>query len=144
MQYWDIFQAVKYIHNKGFYGLILKRIHFSRELNLKILLKLIRILETNAAEIVILCLKLLSRMHNISIITSIFQPNSDVLMMFDKLFVLSKGEVCDYSGSSKDMKNHLNECQIFCTECQKPIEVIMKIACNESDDNHVIKLSQKA
>jgi ABC-type multidrug transport system ATPase subunit len=100
-------------------------------------------LETNAAETVIKRLKVLSRMHSISIITSILQPNSDVLMMFDKLFVLSKGGVCVYSGSPKDMKNHLNECQIFCTECQKPIEVIMKIACKESDDNHVIKLSQK-
>ncbi len=100
-------------------------------------------LETDAAEVVIRCLKALSRMHNISIITSILQPNSDVLMMFDKLFVLSKGGVCVYSGSPKDMKNHLNECQIFCTECQKPIEVIMKIACKEPDDNHVIKLSQK-
>ncbi|CAG2105620.1 unnamed protein product [Medioppia subpectinata] len=51
-------------------------------------------LDSNAAEVVINCLKLLSRTHEMTIIASIHQPNNDLLHMFDNIYVLAKGGVC--------------------------------------------------
>lgn len=86
------------------------------------------------------CLKALTRKHSISIITSIHQPNSDVLMTFDKLYVLANGGVCVYSGSPQHLKHQLMECDINCTEIQVPIELLLKHACNGSGDESVLRL----
>jgi len=64
-------------------------------------------------------------------------------MIFDKLYVLAKGGLCIYSGPPKDLKVHLNQCDIRCTEYQFPIEVLLKHACNGIKDKHVIHLSNK-
>ena len=42
------------------------------------------------------CFKCLSKEHNISIITSIHQPNLELLMYFDMLYVLAKGGLTVY------------------------------------------------
>lgn len=89
------------------------------------------------------CLKLLSQKHNIAIITSIHQPNNDIIMMFDTLHVLAKGGLCVYSGRPKDLITHLNECGIICNEYQVPVEVLLKVASNESNDDLVIQLADK-
>ncbi|CAG2109986.1 unnamed protein product [Medioppia subpectinata] len=50
-------------------------------------------LDSNAAEVVINCLKALSRRHEMTIIASIHQPNNDLFNMFDNIYVLAKGGV---------------------------------------------------
>ena len=76
---------------------------------------------------VIRCLKDVSRRHNIGVVTSIHQPNNDVLMLFDKLYVLAKGGLCLYDGSPQCLREHLNEADIDINEYQVPIEVLLKI-----------------
>jgi hypothetical protein len=63
--------------------------------------------------------------------------------MFDKLYVLAKGGICVFSGPPQELGLHLNECGIFCTEFQFPIEVLLKIASNGKNDNQVIELANK-
>jgi hypothetical protein len=89
------------------------------------------------------CLKLLSRHHKLSIITSIHQPNNEILMMFDKLFVLAKGGVCVYSGFPQYLSTYLRECDIICSEFQVPIEVLLKVSSRGIEDEQVIKMSVK-
>ncbi|CAG2119793.1 unnamed protein product, partial [Medioppia subpectinata] len=55
-------------------------------------------LDSNAAELVIQCLRELSERHRMAIVTSIHQPNSLLLSMFDQLYVLSKGGHCVFAG----------------------------------------------
>jgi ABC-type multidrug transport system ATPase subunit len=101
-------------------------------------------LDSNAAEVVIKCLKVLSRKHKILIITSIHQPNNDILMLFDKIYVLSKGGICVYFGSPQNINSYLKECDIKCQEFQKPIEVLLRHVCNGVKNEQVIKLSRNA
>ena len=89
------------------------------------------------------CFKRLSQKHNLSIITSIHQPNLEVLMKFDKLYVLAKGGVTIFSGRPHKLRSHLNECHIHCTQSQIPIEVLLKIAAKGYSDEKVIQLSDK-
>jgi hypothetical protein len=63
-------------------------------------------------------------------------------MMFDKLYVLAKGGNCVYSGRPQDLNTHLNECDIKCSEFQVPIEVLLKHACNGSENKQVMKLAE--
>src|ERR1700712_2454336 len=92
---------------------------------------------------VIKCLKELSIKQNISIISTIHQPNSDVLQMFDNLYVLAKGGVCVYSGSPQHLPNHLRECNIVCNENQVPIETLITIGSKDFDDNRIVELKNK-
>jgi len=64
-------------------------------------------------------------------------------MKFDKLYVLAKGGLCVYSGLPQNLGNYLKECDIICTEIQVPIEVLLKIASNGTEDEMVIKLANK-
>ena len=68
-----------------------------------------------------------------AIVTSIHQPNSDVLMMFDKLYVLSKGAKCVFDGNANQLQSHLKECQIECEEWQVPVEQLIKVASKPSN-----------
>jgi hypothetical protein len=88
-------------------------------------------------------LRLISEKYNSAIITSIHQPNNDILMKFDTLYVLAKGGICVYSGSSQQLNNILGECQIICKEFQFPIEVLLKIATNGSNNKQVMELAKK-
>ena len=63
--------------------------------------------------------------------TSIHQPNSDVLMMFDKLYVLAKGGCCVFDGETNQLKSHLEQCQVECLDWQVPIEKLIKVASTD-------------
>ena len=74
------------------------------------------------------CLKNLTKNYQLAIVTSIHQPNSYVLMMFDKLYVLANGGFCVFDGESTQLKNHLQKCQIECLDDQVPIEQLIKVS----------------
>ena len=75
-----------------------------------------------------ICLKNLAKNYQLAIVTSIHQPNSDVLMMFDKLYVLANGGFCVFDGQTSHLKNHLKQCQVECQDDQVPIEQLIKVA----------------
>lgn len=82
----------------------------------------------------------LTRKNSLTIITTIHQPNNELLHSFDKIYVLAKGGICLYSGVPNNLRQHFNECSIQCNENQVPIEILLKIASNY-DKNQI--LSQK-
>ena len=92
---------------------------------------------------VIKCLKRLSKKHNICVITSIHQPNSDLLLMFDKLYVLSKGGHCVYSGPPQQLSQHLTDCEIVLKKEELPIEVLLKYSCNDFNNENVEQMIKK-
>ncbi|XP_054159278.1 ATP-binding cassette sub-family G member 4-like [Oppia nitens] len=85
-------------------------------------------LDSNASEMVIQCLKQLSDRHRMAIVTSIHQPNSLLLSMFDQLYVLSKGGHCVFAGRPNHLRDHLTTCDINCAEDILPIEMLLKIS----------------
>ena len=87
--------------------------------------------------------KIVAKKYNLSIITSIHQPNHELLMMYDSLCVLAKGGVTVFSGRPQDLRTHLNDCDISLSETQLPIEVLLKIGANDYTDPTVIALSEK-
>ena len=91
---------------------------------------------------VMICLKNLSQNHSIAIVTSIHQPNIDVLMLFDQLYVLATGGQCAYNGHPSLLKQHLIKCQIPSLDYQVPIEQLIKVA-SSSDYNLVNNLVTK-
>ena len=88
------------------------------------------------------CYKRVAQNHNLSIITSIHQPNLEVVMIFDLLYVLAKGGVTVFSGAPHCLKHHLSKSHIICDENQVPIEVLMKVAANGHSDQTVVELSE--
>ena len=81
--------------------------------------------------------------QNISIISTIHQPSSDVLQIFDNLYVLAKGGVCVYSGTPQQLPNHLRDCNIICTENQMPIETLITIGAKGREDQRIGLLANK-
>ncbi len=55
-------------------------------------------------------------------------------MMFDSLYVLSKGGYCVYNGKPEDLRNFLLNSKISITETQVPIEVLLKV-CSKTKYN---------
>ena len=92
---------------------------------------------------VIQCLKCLTNNYKTLVIASIHQPNNDILMNFDSIHVLSKGGLCLYWGSPKDIKIYLMASKITCIEYQVPIEVMLKTAINGLTDRRVIDLKDR-
>jgi len=92
---------------------------------------------------VIKCLKNLSKNHKITVISSIHQPNNDLLIMFDKLYVLAKGGICVYSGRPQDLGLHLRECGIVCSGNEVPIETLLKYSSKGTNDLKVRQLADK-
>ena len=90
-----------------------------------------------------ICLKNLARNHSIAIVTSIHQPNIDVLMLFDQLYVLATGGQCVYNGHPSVLKQHLVECHIPLMDYQIPIEELIKVASHNSNYDLVNKLVNK-
>ena len=78
-----------------------------------------------------ICLKNLAKKYQLAIVTSIHQPNSDVLMMFDKLYVLARGGRCVFDGETNQLKSHLEQCQVECLEWQVTIEELIKVASTD-------------
>ena len=85
----------------------------------------------------------MSLKQNISIVSTIHQPNAEVLQMFDKLYVLAEGGVCVYSGTPQQLPNHLSECNIICTENQVPIETLITIGAKGRDDPRIVLLENR-
>ena len=73
-------------------------------------------------------LKNLAKKYDLAIVTSIHQPNSSILIMFDKLYVLSNGGRCVFDGKTNQLLCHLTECQVDCKEWQIPVEQLIKVA----------------
>ena len=66
-------------------------------------------------------------------IVSIHQPNNDLFLMFDKIYVLAKGGVCVYSGTPFKLRQHLSDCDIDCHQNEVPIEKLLKISSEENN-----------
>ena len=73
-------------------------------------------------------MKFLSRNHEMAVIVSIHQPNSELINMFDNIYVLAKGGVSVYSDPPQDMILSLTECRLNCNEFDAPIEVLLKVS----------------
>ena len=100
-------------------------------------------LDSNVAEVVVNCIKELTAKHNICVIATIHQPNSDIMEMLDKLYVLAKGGVCVYSGSVPYLTQHMRNCDIVCNAYQVPIEHLVTIGAKGHDDRTVTALTSK-
>ncbi|CAG2176486.1 unnamed protein product, partial [Oppiella nova] len=99
--------------------------------------------DSYSALLMIQCFKRLSHRHRLSIITSIHQPNVEIIVLFNRLYILAKGGLTVYSGPPYGLRQHLSDCHILCTENQIPIEVLMKIAAIGVDNEAVIDMSDK-
>ena len=84
---------------------------------------------------VIQCLKHVTDTHRIAVVTSIHQPNNEIIMMFDKLYVLAKDGICIYEGPPRGLTNHLKAVNINLNEDQVPIEYLIKISSRSNDNN---------
>ncbi|OTF81654.1 hypothetical protein BLA29_003134, partial [Euroglyphus maynei] len=103
-------------------------------------------LDSNSAEIVIACLRRVAQLHNLTIIASVHQPNIEVLMMFDQLYVLAKGGVCVYSGKPTNIRQYLS--RISTDETIKndefPVEKLIKYSCLNHSNLFVQELAKNA
>uniref|UniRef100_A0A6P6Y7W5 ABC transporter G family member 3-like n=1 Tax=Dermatophagoides pteronyssinus TaxID=6956 RepID=A0A6P6Y7W5_DERPT len=99
-------------------------------------------LDSNSAETLVACLARLARTHNLTIITSIHQPNMEMLMMFDQLYVMALGGVCVYSGKPSDIQQNLPSDSN--PEDLSPIERLIKYSCHNYNDLQVQDLSRLA
>ena len=80
----------------------------------------------------------MSRQHSIAVVTSIHQPNSDLLMLFDNVYVLAKRGFCIYSGRPDHLYDHLKQGGIECKEYQAPIEVLIKFSFSKNDHEQIL------
>ena len=85
-------------------------------------------LDSCAATEVIQCLKDLSVNNGISVVTSIHQPNHEIISQFDKLYEMSVGGQCVYDGHPKHMKRYLESVGILLITEEPPIEIIIKMS----------------
>ncbi|XP_054157421.1 ATP-binding cassette sub-family G member 4-like [Oppia nitens] len=90
-------------------------------------------LDSSAAQVIISHMKQLCRKHQITIITSIHQPNYELFNMFDNIYVLGKDGHDLYLGQPQHLKQYLTDLNISCDDNQVSHEVLLKIA---SDVNH--------
>ncbi|XP_054156488.1 ABC transporter G family member 5-like [Oppia nitens] len=101
-------------------------------------------LDSVAACAVMDCLKSIGRLHRIAIITSIHQPNNEIVYSFDKLYVLAKGGNCIFDGPPERVDSYLDECNIICDMVQVPIEQLLKLASIELlQEQHIGELLDK-
>ncbi|KAH7644841.1 abc transporter g family member 3-like [Dermatophagoides farinae] len=80
-------------------------------------------------------MKQMSRVYSMSVNLSIGQMiDSDVLSIFDKLYVLSRGGLCIYEGSVEHMSLFLRESGVIIQSgIQTPIERLIKIASKPTE-----------
>ena len=100
-------------------------------------------LDSNVAEVVVNCLKQLVVQQNICLVITIHQPNSDIMDMFDNMYVLSKGGQCVFSGLPKDLVHTMADSDIICGENQVPIETLITIGSKGSEDNRIAEMRLK-
>ncbi|KAH9501554.1 uncharacterized protein LOC142597725 [Dermatophagoides farinae] len=102
-------------------------------------------LDSESALVVMKCLHRLSRQNGITVIVSIHAPSSDILNMFDQLYIIAKGGVCVYSDQPDRLRPHLNRITgIALNEDDSPIQEYLRIASNGIDDEQVKKLTQES
>ena len=89
------------------------------------------------------CLLTLSKLHSIAVIASIHQPNHEIVMMFNKVYVLAKGGHCIHSGRPDDIQLFLEECKIICYEDQVPVEQLLKLASIEDQNEYTEQMIAK-
>ena len=85
----------------------------------------------------IICLKNLAQNHSIAILTSIHQPNNDIVNLFDQLYVLTSKGQCIYNDHPSKLKQYLINFQVEILDYQVPIEELIKIA-SSTDSNKLI------
>ena len=87
-------------------------------------------LDSNAAVLVMECLRKLADNNRLTILVSIHTPSSDIMNLFNKVFVLAKGGVCIYSGPPENLRNSLKQKINIEFDTEKPpIEEYLEIAC---------------
>ena len=102
-------------------------------------------LDSESALVVMKCLQRLSKQNGITVIVSIHAPSSDILNMFDQLYIIAKGGVCIYSDHPDRLRPHLNRITgIALNEDESPIQEYLRIASNGIDDEQVRKLTQES
>ena len=89
------------------------------------------------------CLKSLAQKQKISIISTIHQPNSEVIQMFDSLYVLAKGGVCVYSGTPQLLPFYMRKNGINWGRDQVPIETLITIASKGFEDIKIREFRNK-
>ncbi|XP_054164189.1 uncharacterized protein LOC128961900 [Oppia nitens] len=100
--------------------------------------------DSYSAQLMIKCFRRLAKRHRLSIITSIHQPNMDIIELYDQLYILAKGGISVYSGQASGIGKHLRECGVqYCPNRQIPLEVIMKIAGNNINDRQVLEMHRQ-
>ena len=88
-------------------------------------------LDSEAALLVMQCLRRLSLNNSLTIMVSIHAPSSEILMLFDHLYILAKGGVCIYSGEPNLMRSYLRQTlQLEMDDDRSPIEEFLRIASN--------------
>ena len=76
-----------------------------------------------------------------SVIATIHQPNNQLFQKFDSIYVLAKGGIHIYSGKPQDLEQHLIDSNIANAQLQYPIEDILRIGSNISNQD-LIQLSK--
>ncbi|KPM09555.1 ABC transporter sub-family G-like protein 19 [Sarcoptes scabiei] len=102
-------------------------------------------LDSNSATIVIECLRKLVHRNNITIVASIHQPSTEMLMIFDYCYVLARGGVCLYFGSPNHIPQHLIEVPEtgWSPEIDSyPVEELIKYSCYNYTDELVKKFTE--
>ncbi|XP_046920577.2 uncharacterized protein LOC124500536 [Dermatophagoides farinae] len=97
-------------------------------------------LDSNSAEILVSCLRRMSHRHNITLVVAIHQPNTDILMMFDHVYLLARGGVCIYSGTPDRIHQHVR--LVGASSVDFPIEEMMRYSCLNHRDQQVKRLVQ--
>lgn len=104
-------------------------------------------LDSHAALLMVRCLRNLidnlSKEYRFTILASIHAPNSDIINLFDKIYILARNGFCIYSGSPKLLRNNMidEHLELDDNNFRTPIEEYMRIACKDIDDNNVRKLA---
>ncbi|XP_046916781.2 uncharacterized protein LOC124497203 [Dermatophagoides farinae] len=89
-------------------------------------------LDSSSAEVIITCLRKMSHKHNITIVAAIHQPNTEMLMLFDQVYILARGGVCIFSGPPSQITDHLQQ---VCSDDRGykdekfAVEEMMKFSC---------------
>ena len=88
-------------------------------------------LDSHSAYIVMKCLRSLADQHKITVLVTLHTPNSDIMSLLDKVYILAKGGVCIYSGPPGYLRENLKQrINAEFDEQKPPIEEYLRIACN--------------
>ncbi|KPM08599.1 ABC transporter sub-family G-like protein 16 [Sarcoptes scabiei] len=95
-------------------------------------------LDSNSAEIMISCLRDVVYRHNITIIASIHQPNTELINMFDQIYVLARGGVSIFFGPPSEIRSRLQTIDDQFGRCSVPLEELIRYSCL-NHENALIK-----